>query len=670
MSSTNRRRPSIARPTERRSAATGGLGALGALLAALAGCAHGQSAEADREPKVRAIRFEGNPSFSASTLRAQLATEATAWWPFASARRLDIAALDLDMRRIPAYYADRGFFDARVVHRRIDNRPDGSVVITLALDEGKPTLIAEVKWVGPGGGVVPDEPRWRKVAADAGVAVGQRADYASYEATKNRIQALLNEDGFAYAHVTGDLAVDRDQHRATITYTLAPGPLVRLGPARLEGQGRIPAWKLMHRVAWTPGETYTPDLLATTQGRLYDLGVFSSVRLELPPEPTPTPDVTIKLSPGKLRELKLGGGLGIDRDREEARLQLEWSFSNFLGGLRKLRLRVKPAFAVIPSITNIQRSGPVLNSELTLIQPDLAGSSVTANVTAGYDVTLTEGYAARGPRGSVGLQRSFLRDRLLGGVAYNLQFFDFYDIDAAVFTPTSTSLGFGFKDPYRLAYLEELVQVDLRNRSVARRPGAFFGLRFEEGAPALGGEFRYLVIVPELKLFVPVTDRVLVALRGLGGWLRPFGGGAATDSPVTRRFRLGGPSSHRGFGFGRLSPQIADPSGHPIPVGGDAQLLLSAEVRVQLLRLAGSWLSAVPFFDAGDVTTSLDTFSLARLHQAAGLAAEYMTPIGVIRAGAAARLNRMSGTVTPGAAVDNPDPGQRFAFHFTIGEAF
>jgi translocation and assembly module TamA len=256
------------------------------------------------------------------------------------------------------------------------------------------------------------------------------------------------------------------------------------------------------------------------------------------------------------------------------------------------------------------------------------------------------------------------------GAAYNLQFFDFYDINASVFTPTSTALGFGFKDPYRLAYLEEFVQVDLRNRSVARRPGGYLGVRVEEGSPLFGGEFRYLALVPEVKVFVPLTRRVVVGARALAGWLRPFGGGAATDSPVTRRFRLGGPSSHRGFGFGRLSPQIADQDGNPVPVGGDAELLLSVEVRTEITRVAGNWLSLVPFFDAGDVTPSFDGISLGRLHRAAGLAAEYASPIGVVRAGAAARLNRVSGVAVAGQPIENPDPGQRFAFHVTIGEAF
>lgn len=631
----------------------------------LGGCAHHA---ATGEPSVHALKMEGNTTFDDGTLREQLATEVTGWWPFAAAKRLDVAALDLDLRRVTAFYADRGFFDARVVRRQVTPRADGAVDIAITLDEGKPTHVAQILWQSTDTPF--DEKRWRAVAAENEVVVGRNADYAHYEATKNQIEGLLKEDGYAWAKVTGDMAVDRDRHEAIITYRLSSGPLVHLQQAILKGGEQFPTRKILHRVSWTPGDKYVPDQLATTQGRLYDLGVFSSVQITLPPQPTPEPDVTIALSPGKLHQVKLGAGVGVDRDREEVRLRAEWSVSNFLGGLRKLRLRIKPAYAVIPSVTDIQRSGPVLNADINLLQPDLANTNTTAQVTAAYDLTLTEGYAARGPRASLGLERPFLRDRLTVGASYNLQFVDFYDINSSVFTPTSTALGFGFKDPYRLAYLEEFVQVDLRNRSVARRPGGYLSLRLEEGSSLLGGEFRYVAVVPELKLFVPVARRVVVAGRALAGWLRPFGGGAATDSPITRRFRLGGPSSHRGFGFGRLSPQIADQSGNAVPVGGDAELLLSLEVRTEIARVAGSWVSLVPFLDAGDVTTSFDGISLGNLHRAAGLALEYASPIGVVRVGAAARLNRLSGVAVAGEQLENPDPGQRIAFHVTIGEAF
>jgi hypothetical protein len=311
----------------------------------------------------------------------------------------------------------------------------------------------------------------------------------------------------------------------------------------------------------------------------------------------------------------------------------------------------------------------VAELQAQLTQPDLFGTSVTGQAIAGYDLMLTEGYAARGPRSNLGVRRSFWRDRILAGLGWGLQYLDFYDINTDVFDPSSTSLGLGFRDPYRLAYAEEFVQLDLRDRVRNGGLAGFVGVRFEQGSPWLGGQFRYTAVVPEVKLLVPLGERVVLAGRGLAGGLFPVGG-AAVDSPVTRRFRLGGPSSHRGFSHGRLAPQVADRTGNAIPVGGDGELLLSVEARVEIFQLGGGWVSLAPFFDAGDVTVDFDQLSLARLHQAAGLAATYATPIGIVRAGAAVRLNRLDGTITPGVPLENPDPGRRFAFHITIGEAF
>lgn len=143
------------------------------------------------------------------------------------------------------------------------------------------------------------------------------------------------------------------------------------------------------------------------------------------------------------------------------------------------------------------------------------------------------------------------------------------------------------------------------------------------------------------------------------GWLKPYGG---EESPVTRRYQLGGPSSHRGFSFGRLAPFAIDNEGRRVPIGGDGEVLFSAELRVDVTKISGYWLGLVPFVDAGDVTTRWSGLDLGNLHYASGASLVYETPIGAVRAGVGVRLNRMGG--------DNPDPNDRIAFHITIGEAF
>ncbi|HXI60913.1 MAG TPA: POTRA domain-containing protein [Polyangia bacterium] len=606
---------------------------------------------------VHDLRVEGNKAFSAGDLTEKLATQKTGWWPFAGKKWFDQAAFDLDLKRVAAFYSDRGYFDARVIGHQVKpaagKRDAVDVVITV--QENSPTQVAAVRMKGfPSA----EESRAHKDAAWWNLQPGKRFDYDAYGSLKQSLNDRLKQGGYAYGDVVGAVSVDRDKHVADLSFDSHPGPKVRFGRTTIEGNGGIPAWKLLRRVTWNQGDVYDPDDLATTQGRLYNLGVFSSVRIDLPPVPTDVADVVVHVQPGPLRELRLGAGVGADRARDEVRLRAEWTFSNFLGGLRRLRLRSLPAYVVIPSVTNIQRSGLAAENDAELTQPDVLATSVTLHALAGYDLGIAEGYQFYGPRAQLGGDRPFVRNRLLVGASWNLQYLNFFNVDEDVFGGASQRF-FGFKNPYRLAYVEEFAQVDLRNRPLDPTLGTYLSLHVEEGDPAVGGDFRYVKVSPEARGYVPLGHRVVLAGRALLGWIKTYGG---EESPITRRFRFGGPANHRGFGFGRLSPQAPDAQGRLIPYGGDGALLFSGEVRIEATKISGAWLALIPFVDAGDVTTTFGALDVRRLHVAPGLDAAYTTPIGIVRAGAAVRVNRMGGS--------NPDPGDRFAYHITIGEAF
>src|SRR5439155_23224063 len=122
----------------------------------------------------------------------------------------------------------------------------------------------------------------------------------------------------------------------------------------------------------------------------------------------------------------------------------------------------------------------------------------------------------------------------------------------------------------------------------------------EEGGVYAAGAFQYEKLTPEVRAYLPLGPRVTVAARAMFGQLFTQGD---LGSPVTRRYFLGGPASHRGFNYNRMSVQV--PSGIPgvpaLPIGGDQMVLMQGEIRVDLLRLAGQWLAVAAFFDAGDV---------------------------------------------------------------------
>ena len=611
---------------------------------------------------VHDVTITGNNSFPSGTILDRIATRPTSHWPFAGKRWFDEEALDVDLERVQAFYAAHGYFDARVVRHDVKDRPDGSVDVLLQVDEGQPTRIEEIEL----GGMV-DLPMARGGAKLLRLQLhaGDVLDHDKYLAAKQGLVARLKQGAYAYAKLLGDIAVNRDTHQAQVKLDAQPGPFVRFGDVHIVGADGIPAHVLKTRVTFDKGEPYHPEDLKTTQGRLYDLGVFSSVQVDLPKDPTPVGDVTIRVRPGPLHELRLGAGIGLERDREEVRLRAEWRWLNFLGGLRELRLRVRPAYVVLPSVLDAKRFGPAAESDLALKQPDIFDTNVTAHAVVGYDLGIAQGYQYHGPRTQLGFDRPFFHEHVLAGGSWNLQYLNFFNVDTTVFNPATTPLGFGFKNPYRLGYLDEFAQLDLRDRPLDPHSGGYFVVRTEQGFPQIGGDFSYLKVTPEVRGYLPIGRRVVLGVRGMVGWLGPS---QMEESPITRRYALGGPSSHRGFGLGRLAPQVYDPETKSyVPVGGDGEMLLSGDLRFDVTRLRGSWLGMTLFVDAGDVTPTFSQLDPGNLHYAVGTDLTYETPVGSVRAGLGVRLNRVD-VGTP--MVPNPDPGERLAFHLSIGEAF
>jgi translocation and assembly module TamA len=606
---------------------------------------------------VNDLKLRGVTSVDEGALEGGLATQETGWWPFASKHWLDGAALDKDLARIRAFYARRGFFRTKVKHKLRMRKDKVSADVVFEVVEGQSTAVRELRIEGLDGA---DE-RLRRLAG-LGLAVGQRYDQARYGDAKGALLARLHRAGYAYAKVDGRVEIDRDARSAKVLLQASLGPQVKLGKAAFRGLGPLPEDKLQRQVDWQAGDAYTPDALARTRAALFNQQVFASVSLDLPSKPPQTEratlPVTIKVAPGKLRELRLGGGIGIERKRHELRLRGSWRIRNFLGGLRVLTVRLQPAFVSIPNLWDSQRTGFAATNDVKLEQPDFLSTRFLAYALVGYDLGVHEGYKWHGPRLQLGLDRAFFDGKLRGGVSWNLQFLDFFSIVQEAFQNAQTPLLNDFVDPYRLAWFEPFVQLDLRDNRLDPRAGFFASVRAELGFAVVGGDFDYAKFLPEARGYLPIfTKRLVLAVRALYGYMKALS--ERNNTPVTRRLFLGGPTSHRGFSFGRLSPMT-----NGVPLGGNASLLMSADLRLRIVKLAGNWLGFAAFLDAGDVTAQSADLELDNLHLATGGALSYKTPIGAIRIALGVRLTRVDDPEP------SPDPGSRIAFHLTIGQAF
>lgn len=623
----------------------------------LVGCAH---VATDLRPRVRRLTFAGLRHVDEADLRDKLNT----------GKYFDPFAFRLDLRRIEAYYRARGFFDARVVSTDVQSLPRNRVDVVINLDEGPATKLSAVTLSGLD--TMGDEAR--EIRSQFVLRKGQLFDHAFYLRQKDKIETALKQLGYAFAVVTGKILVDRDRRQATVALQVESGPRATLGAVEVRGLQRIDARKLLRHAGLVLGAPFSLDALTDARAKLSNLRLFSLVELDYHADPQ-HPDVAdpvLTVKEGTFRAWRVGAGVSFDLSRMEVRGRLLHTRRYFLDGLRTLELRLEPAYVSLPNFWQPVRYGAAATAEAQFTQLDLFSPRDQLKVTVGYDLGLEYAFQYHGPRAQVGYSRTFFHDRLSAGLSYNFDEFFFFDTDPALLVdPVLASKAYGYLNPYRLGWWYEELALDLRDHALDARRGGYFALRGEEGGVYSGGAFTYEKLEGEVRGYLSLGSRVVVAARTEFGQIFVQGD---TGSPITRRFYLGGPDSHRGFNYNRLSLQIPSGiAGSPaLPVGGDEMFLTQLELRVKAVRLFGAWLEAAGFADAGDVASPtgqrFDHLDLTELHYAVGGGLRYKTLIGTIRTDVGVRLNRLSPTEADGRP--NPDPGQRVTLHISIGEPF
>jgi translocation and assembly module TamA len=595
----------------------------------LSGCAH-------RAGWIHAIHLHGLPPHKDEP---QLASEAS---PLLHNKYLEGATLEADRARLETYLHTHGYFDAEVQPAKVTPFKDG-VDIDFTVGAGAITRI-------------------RSVRGTERLKVGNAFDHAEYLAVKAALEKQLQSAGHAWATVAGEVRIDRAARAADVVLEAHPGPLVRFG--KLEVQGTTQRDAVERRVSILEGAPFRPEALTEAEARLRDVGLFSTIRLECRRDAArpEIADVVVTVEEAAANELKVSAGFGIEPQRTDVHAALGWMRHNFLGGLRTLKLRIAPAYVATPAFWNISRQGPAGTVEAQLLQPDRPWRQSALFATLGYDLGLDYAYQFHGPRLELGFTQALWHDRVRLMLSYDFQALFFFATDRAILEdPERAGRLYGYLDPYRLGFWQEQVALDLRDRPVDTRRGAYAALSAEEGGEWAGGAFDYEKLQPEVRGYLPLGGRVVLAARAEYGHLFTQGD---VGSPITRRFRLGGPTTHRGFTYDRLSPQVGTSA---LPVGGDQMVLLQAELRSDLLEAASYGVSMAVFVDAGDVTAA-DKLDMTRLHCATGGGLRLKTVLGTLRADVGVRLNRLAAMESDGAA--NPDPGQRVAFHVSFGEAF
>ena len=604
--------------------------------------------------QVTSISFEGTNAVKPDELKAILATQESGFLPWSRKRFFDRPEFDRDVKRIEAFYADRGYPNAAVVGVDVAlNDAKDKVAITVQINEGEPMIVENV--IFDGFGPLPAD-HLERLQGRFPIAVGKPKDQRLILASHDMAIAELRDHGFPYAGVRMVERPGSAEMRVELTVAADTGPQAVFGAITIEGDVSVDENVIRRELAFNEGDLYQLSRITETQRRLYGLELFQFVNVvpRLPEDRAPQVPIVVTVAEGKHRRLQLAGGYGSE---EKARGRISWRHVNFFGGARTGEVEAK-ASSLEQGLRGSYHEPFLFQRGLSL---RVSGSTWWADEPV---------YEYRSSGGRIGLTKDFSRAGVAGerGVrnvvsATFLQEYEDYTIAPTVL------LDQGFRDELIALGLDPetgrgtgtvaALEFDFERNTAAQpldpRQGYVVSAHIEKaGRKILRGTFDYTELSGEVRGYVPLGSRFVWANRARGGTLA---GPSAALIPFYKRYFVGGSSSVRGWGRYQVSPLT--PTGQPI--GGRTMMEVSTEARFGIRGKLGG----VLFVDGGNVWEGPWEVQLNKMRWAVGPGIRYDTPIGPMRFDLGVQLNPIDGLVLEG----NPEK-RKWRVHFSIGQAF
>jgi outer membrane protein assembly complex protein YaeT len=617
------------------------------LFLLLLGAVAGAACREEGDITVAALDINGVEQIDKDALTSVLQTKKGSWIPWGRKRYFDRRAYEADLKRIEAFYRDRGFPDARVTSFDVQlNDAQDEVSITLNISEGEPVRVAEIALSGFE--VLPENER-ATLQETLPLRAEMPLDRQLLMAARERALNLMRDHGYPYATVVVE-EEDAGPRQRRIALVATPGTLARFGAVEVVGAVSVSDDVVLRQLTFAPGELFTRREMRESQRRLYGLELFEFVNVEsLEDMGQQLPEVPVRVTVAEGKHQKVNAGVGYGTE-EQARVRLRWDHVNFLGGARHagfegkwssldrgIRMDYREPFFLHPHFS-LNFDGQAWQAAEPVYDLTSLGGRVTlrhqANTQNFWAVSLINEFQDSSIAPAA-LEDLTLRDEL---IALGLD--PHHD---GTFTGTLSAVAFD-------------INRNTTNNLLDASSGYVLNGHLEQAGRWLWGNFNYWSVSAEGRHYLPVARRFVAANRIRVGTIDSLGG-LGTDIPFYKRYFLGGASSIRGWGRFEVGPT----SGFGLPLGGHTMLEGSSEVRVPLFGKFG----AVAFLDYGNVWSNSWDVDFGDIRYAAGPGLRYLTPIGPARIDFGYQLTPIDGLRV------NGEPEKRhWRIHFSIGQAF
>lgn len=627
-----------------------------------------------KRAKIWQINLTGNKTFSDEELRKAFELHTPGWlsW-YKQDDRYSRESLSGDLEKLRSYYMDRGYADFNVTSTQVAIAPEkDDIFITINVEEGEVYKISDVKITGEM--VVPLEQLKQLLQVKPGQVYSRKDITATTDAMKLR----LGLDGYAFATIDAVPQADAAKKEIALTFVVDPKNRVYVRRLNFNGTSGVNDEVFRREMRQFEGAYLSNNLVDRGKERIQRLPFIEKVDVETNPVPNASDlvDVDYKIKEGLPGQF--GGGIGYS-EAQSIILNGNFVHSNFMGTGQRVALdlntgRYQKQFAF--SHTNpytttdgVQRTESIgYRSYKQYTSASSAFDTTTISGSLNYDFPITEYQyfgaglsAARAELNTVpGSSSSELTYWVLNNGDTKSRCIDLYvscgaSVVTSRFSTYELVLGWRF---------------DSRNRALFADHGT--RARFSVSYTLPGSDVEFVTSSFEMLHFVPLWYDFTLMFNAEFGYGKALG--ETTAIAPYRNYFGGGPDSVRGFRESRLGPKDALGNAY----GGNIKTVMQTEL---LLPIPDKWRNSARFslfYDIGNIFSDEKIpfrgpppqyapvdygFSYHDLKRSAGVAVQWLAPLGIFRFSYAVPLNKQKETATSWG-------DETEGFQFSIGQAF
>ena len=636
-----------------------------------------------KRARIRQINIAGNTAFSDEDLLEGFELRTPNWlsW-YKQDDRYAREALSGDLEKLRSYYMDRGYANFAVTSTQVAIAPEkDDIFVTVNVNEGDVFKVSEVKIAG--NLVVPESELKRLIMIKPGDTYSRKLITATTEAMKLR----LGLDGYAFATIDPVPQPNAETKEISLTLVVDPKNRVYVRRVNFNGTSGVNDEVFRREMRQLEGAYLSNRAVDRSKQLVQRLPFIEKVEVETNPVAGAADLVDVDFEIKEGLPGQFGGGVGYS-ESQSVILNGNFTHSNFMGTGNRVQAEINSgkyaksySFSHTDPYTTVDGVRRTISlgyrdvTQFTSATSDFDTTTATAGLSYDYPITdyqyLSAGVSVQQAElavfegGSADeaiawvLSNGNPKERIVNQGIVGAE----YSVFSTKFNTYELNLGWSF---------------DSRNRTIFATAGTRH--RFNVGYTLPGSDVEFWTASYDYLQFVPIWRGFTLMINFEAAYGDSLGD--TTGLPPYRQFFSGGPDSVRGFKESRLGPK--DSFGRPY--GGNIKTVAQTEI---LLPMPEKWRNSARFslfYDIGNVFSDQNinfvgpqlydaegnplprepvryNFSYDDLKQSAGIAVQWLAPLGVFRFSYAIPMNKVRGTAT---TYGDETEG----FQFSIGQAF